>query len=192
MAIGEGVNSGFVDETPEADPGGTAWPTNQAEIFAAQFVSPAGNNIITELGVWQHGNNHVAANYNMGIYDDNEGAPGSLIATQCSGNMTTENTPEWLVYTDLSSPILPSTTYYIAFAIDAIIANAHWIEMTFFPGEEHIYHWEDTDDEILTDPFTSGGNADSLMAVYAKYEAAPSILPIIGNRMGGNCNPMRG
>ena len=189
MAIVEGVNAGFVTVTPVDDPGGLAWPTNSGGGFAQRFTSPVGNNIVTELGFWQHGDNHVSANYNMGIYDDVDGAPGSLIATQCSGQVTTEDTAEWLVYTGLNIPILSSTVYYLGFAIDAIEANAHWIEST--GAEGHKYYWEDGDDEVLSDPFVSAGSTvDFIWAVYAKYEAAPSMLPLTGDRMGGNCNPM--
>ena len=176
MALVEGTNCGFVAAAPVADPGETAFPSNTGFACTSRFTPPAGNNIVTELGWWQHGDAHVAANFNMGIYaDGGSGDPGSLIATQNSGSETTENTPEWCVYSGLNITILPSTVYNLAFAVDAIVSGAHWYELVW-DATQYNNTGDTGGSEVLADPFVDYGSLTMLMGVYAKYEAVPAFL----------------
>ena len=194
MALVEGTNCGFVTAAPVADPGETAFPTNTGNGRTARFTSPAGNNVVTEMGWWQHGDAHVAASFNMGIYaDDGSGDPGYLITTQNSGNETTENTPEWCVYTGLNIQILPSTVYHLAFAVDAIVSGAHWYELVW-DATQYTNSEDGGDDEVLPDPFVNYGSVTMLKGIYAVYEAVPSFLlmehSLGGNVLGGNVGRM--
>ena len=192
MALAKGTNCGFVTASPEGDPGGSGVPANSGEAFAGRFTSPAGNNIITELGWWQGGSDtSEAVNYNMGIYDNDEGEPGSLITTQETGNLTTALTAMWCKYTGLSIAILPETVYWIAVGIGVQGSGANYFDTQWDAGE--LYRYEDIEDYTLSDPFVVDGGPTMLLGVYAKYEAVPAFL-LMEHSLGGNvlgCNAGR-
>jgi len=195
MALVAGTNCGFVAASPEGDPLGSGVPVNSGEAFAARHTSPAGNNIITELGFWQGGSDdNEAVHYNMGIYDNDAGEPGSLIVPQETGNLTTALTAEWCRYTGLSIPILPETIYWIAVAIGVQGTGANWIDTAWDATE--LYRFEDIEDYTLSDPFNVDGGPTMLLGVYAKYEEVPAVELLLtehslgGNVLGGNAGRM--
>lgn len=195
MALVKGTNCGFLSASPEGDPLGTGLPANFSVAFAGRYTSPAGNNIVTELGFWQGGSDdNESVNYNMGIYDDDEGEPGSLIVAQVTGNVTTALTAEWCRYTGLSIPILPETIYWIAIGIGDQEHGSNWIDITWDSNE--LYRYEDIAGYTLSDPFVVEGGPTMLLGVYAKYEALPAVKLILvehslgGNILGGNAGRM--
>jgi len=174
LAVGE--NCGFVLTSPEIDPGGSGSPCNTGVAFASRHTSPAGNNIVTELGWWQGGSDDSPlVHWNMGIYVDDAGEPGSLIVPQSTGQVTTLNTAAWYRYTGLNIPISPETIYWIAIGIGYLAHGANWIDLTW--DETQLYRYEDILDYTLSDPFNVEGGPTMLLGIYAKYEAAPSVAP---------------
>ena len=191
MAFEVGVNLGFVIDTPIADPDEDDTIPVDGGIYACRHIAPPGAYQITELGWWQDDGSNDAANYNMGVYDDDTNTPGSLIATQESGQATTANTAGWYKYTGLTITVTPYTTYWIGLAIEAV-AGANRLPLAGNPWCTGLaYHWGTGAPPTLSDPFVSGGSNENIsFSIYAKYDAHLN-LPLVGNRMGSGCNSMR-
>lgn len=185
MALILSTNCGFVTVAPTTDPGGLGVPCD-GDGFAFRATSPAGNNIITEIGFWQGGSENDAAKYNVGIYNNNAGEPGSLIATQSTGQSTT-NTPAWYKYTGLNISISPATIYWIAFGMEPV-SQSNWTDIASDSGE--LYRFGAQDSETLPDPFVVDGGPAYLISIYAKYEAAPPAPT--GNINGPLIGPLGG
>lgn len=180
-----GTNCGFVSAAPSIDPGETGLPCD-GNAFAFRATSPAGNNVITEIGFWQGGSENDDAKYNVGIYNNDDGEPGSLIATQKTGQSTT-NTPGWYKYTGLNIAISPSTVYFIAVGIEPV-SQSNWTDFVWDADE--LYRFEALESETLSDPFVVDGGPTMLISIYAKYEAAPPAPT--GNINGPLVGPMGG
>ena len=195
MALVVGTNCGFVSASPVGDPAGTGWAVNAGDAFAARHTSPVGNNIVTEIGWWQGGSdNSPSVNYNMGLYDDNAGEPGSLVTAQSTGQVTTVDTASWYAYSGLSIPILPETVYWIGIGIGIVGSGANYFDASADASE--LYRFEDIADYTLSDPFSVDGGPAFLFGIYAKYEAVPAVELLLfehslgGNVLGGNAGRM--
>jgi len=186
MALILSTNCGFVTVAPSTDPEELGVPCD-GHGFAFRATSPAGNNIITEIGFWQGGSENDVAKYNAGIYANDAGEPGALIATQSTGQSTT-NVPAWYKYTGLNIPISPATIYWIAFGMEPV-SQSNWTDIVSEAGE--LYRFEALDSETLSDPFVVDGGPAMLISIYAKYELAPSVAPT-GNINGPLVGPMGG
>jgi len=172
-----GSNCGFVTETPTADPDNFQ-AGSDGQAFALMHTSPAGNNKVVEIGFWQGESDNAAAAYNVGIYADNAGSPGALIATQSSGQSTTVNTSGWYKYTGLNLSLTAATDYWISVGMEPV-NPANNMDYLSAPGSGVALKFDSLANSTLLDPFeVEGGNANILYSIYAKYEAVPAKTQI--------------
>lgn len=177
MACVLGTNCGFVTVAPTDDPDDLAFPSNFGDGLSMQITSPAGNWIVTEMGMWQNSTEDPSACFNMGIYDDDDNNPGSLIATQCSGNYTVENSQQWNKYTGLNIPLDPETKYWLTLGTGYLEHGATYIVTTMTGAESSPqYRFEDTETCTLSDPFNVDGGTTGLIAIYALIEEV-AVVP---------------
>ena len=113
MGLTIGTNCGFVTTAPSSDPA-TGDELNFDEMgHTTQDTSPAGDNKITEIGIWI-GEATSAADLNLGIYDDTAGAPDSLLFNTTFAKGTTSGWKSTAVNWAISA----STVYHIAGQLD--------------------------------------------------------------------------
>ncbi len=171
MALVKGTNCGFVTVAPSADPSGDSDGSIDGRSRALKDTSPAGDNIVTEIGWWCDNATEVG-DYDVAIYthnvgDDNpEDAVQSIKADNAKGT-----TAGWKKVTGLSIPITAETIYWIGLALDntATTTNTNY---SAEGGEKADYQ---LGTPSLADPYgASGGTAEWLVSMYAKVAEAPT------------------
>ena len=168
MALVLGTNCGFVTVAPSADPDGSVTIIIDRESNALEHTSPAGNNQVTEIG-WYAQNATEAANFEVGIYTDNdtdsepEAVVGSLNRTNAKGT-----TAGWKVVTGLSIPLDASTKYWIAFQLDNT-TTASRTDNNNSGGQGQVVKASQT---TLPSPWGASfmKNANAKISIYAKVE----------------------
>ncbi len=114
MAVVLGTNAGFVAVTPVANPSGTN-NTIDNTARATRDTSPVNINRVIEIG-WYCDNATDAADFDVGIYDDNGDKPGALIIGTSRGNAKGIGAG-WKKVTGLNIPINAETIYWIALSL---------------------------------------------------------------------------
>lgn len=169
MALVKGTNCGFVTVAPTDDPAGTNIPVDNFA-FALKDTAPATVRRVTEIG-WYCDNTTEESNFEVGIYDHNvgddnpEAVVGSLYQINAKGT-----TSGWKRVT-VDIDIEPNTIYWIAVQLDNTITTTN-SNYSLLEGEKF-----DLIDgvTVLPNPWgVSDASLDSLSAVYALWEAAPS------------------
>jgi len=118
MAVVLGTNSGFCAASPTDDPAGTNRTVDSyAEV--TKDTSPAGNNVITEVGWWCD-NATKEANFEVGLYAaDGAVVPGEAGTLLYSSIVNAKGLGAgWKKVTGLSWAIDPSTPYWIGVQLD--------------------------------------------------------------------------
>lgn len=183
MAIVVGTNAGFVTVAPTTDPEGGGNTIQDGFASANEHVSPAGNNIITEIG-WYASSDTADTNFEVGIYTD-----GGLVPDAVVGSLSQTNAKGsgigWKVATGLSIPLSASTTYWIAMQLDDGAGDTTIDFQTGIADEDLSEKGSQT---TLTDPFVSGTTqtADLVKAIYALVEpvvSATDNMTIIGENV---------
>ena len=117
MALVIGTNAGFVKTSPSADPAEGGGPADTLA-WANKDTSPPGAIKVTEIG-WWCSNATQAADYDVGIYNDNsiDDNPESVVGALSTGNAK-GTTAGWKKVTGLNITITPNTVYWIAMQLD--------------------------------------------------------------------------
>lgn len=113
MALVLGTNCGLVTTAPTADP--TSTGTTMDFRARALKVTTGGAVTITEMG-WYASNATEEANYEVGIYSDSSGAPGTKLFSNTTNAKGTGD--GWKVATGLSFALNAGTVYWIALQLD--------------------------------------------------------------------------
>ena len=173
MALAKGTNCGFVTVAPTADPDDGALSA-AAKALCLQDVSPVGSYKVTAIGWYQaRASGGGATPYNAGIYghDSENDRPGTLLATQQSGQACTADTEGWYAYTGLDIPLVSGTTYWIAVGLGQVGGNANYDGSGSAAGQRRTV--TDISGSTLADPHGApGDDATRLIGVYALVEAA--------------------
>lgn len=185
MAIAEGTNAGFCAAQPSGDPEGNPSPVDGFQI-ALKHTSPADAFTITELGWWQDSASNDAANFSLGIYnndaggDSGNGIPTTLVSAQEAG-ISSASTVQWERVAKEITGLVTSTVYWIAIGCEAV-SNANNYTYETRDARRHFKAVGGTPN-WLTDPWgtSDGSSSTSIRTVYALYEAAGgeviSIVP---------------
>jgi hypothetical protein len=168
--MGLGVNTGFVSTAPTADPAEAATATVDGRAAVIKHTSPAGTNVITEIGWWCDGATEEA-NFEVALYAADgatvPGEAGTLLFSDATNAKGT--TAGWKVVSGLNWSISASTAYWIGIQVDDTV--------TVTKTDRRNNEGNGRDDlaaSTLPDPFGGGAipDADAYLTIYAKYEAA--------------------
>jgi len=167
MSIVIGTNAGFVSSAPSADPSGGGVFTCDRRSTALQDTTSSGITTITEIGWWCD-NATEAADFEVGIYEDDGGAPGDLVSKSTGHAKGTD--AGWKSVTGLSISVSASTTYWIAVQLDNTATGTQTDRE--FSGSANAYLEFQTE---LPDPFgTPDGTSDDPLAFYAVESSGPA------------------
>ena len=160
MGLVVGTNCGFVTEAPTSDPDGSIFYVNW-RCSALKDTSPATALKITEIG-WYASTATADTNFEVGIYDDNDGAPGDLIhveRTNAKGAGTgwKSVTVDW----NISS----NTIYWLAYQVDNVESTG-----SDYTSSSGIYYY-DRFELTLKDTWVLDSSSNDLIALYAVWEA---------------------
>ena len=166
-----GVSAGFVATAPTADPGGSN-NTVDFQSTAVQHDAPS-TSTVTEIG-WYCDNASQAANYEVGIYDDDAGKPNNLLGSSTVNAKGTD--AGWKVATGLNISITSGVTYHIVFQLDNTSSVTSGNVKSFLGDGWDV---STTNKNTLADPWGTSTNSDSdgLYAVYALYGEEAAEAP---------------
>ncbi len=168
-----GTNCGFVTVAPTADPGGTPMSTSNGA-GAYKFTAPAGAVRVVELGWWCD-NATEEANFELGLYADAAGVPGSLLSGASRTNAK-GTTAGWKKASGLNILITGGNPYWIGRQLDttATVTNIDYAVDASAVRESK------SGATTLPDPWDGTSAAARLLAVYAVYETSsgPSV-PVV-------------
>ena len=166
-----GTNCGFVTTAPTDDPGGVANNVFDGYYTACKHTSPANVIKIIEIGWWCDTATE-ASNFEVGVYDDNQGTtgPGSLLSGVSRTNAKGTDAG-WKVRTGLNITITAETVYWLAVQLDNT-ATTTYADSAYVAGSQGYRETAST----LPSSETSNQNTGSTgWAIYAVWEAgAPS------------------
>lgn len=165
MALTIGTNCGFVTSAPVDDPDGGLTVDVEYRSRALKVTSPATAVKIVEVGWWCDTANNTA-NFEMGLYDDNSGAPKNRLYVNNTNNKGT--TAGWKRVT-VDWEIDPSTVYWIAMQLD----NTSTTRTDRTSSSTSYAYTAYGSTTSLDDPFPSHSISTSgPIAFYAVWEAA--------------------
>jgi len=181
MALTIGVNYGFCAASPADDPAATNASIDNVA-YVVRDTSPAGTNVITEVGWWCD-NATEEANFEVGLYaSDGEGVPGEAGTLLYSEKTNAKGLDAgWKKRTGLNWAINPSTVYWIAVQLDNTdtTTNGNYTS-SGGSGLDYI-----VGAATLPSQFEGGAiaDADAKFGLYAVYEAAggADALPMAMN-----------
>ena len=164
MAVVLGVSSGFVVDSPIADPSGTglAIDNNQK---GTGHTTPVGATKVTEIGWWCD-NATEEANYQVAIYDDDAGSPGNIVGSALTNAKGTG--AGWKKVTGLNISVSAETAYWIVVALANTITTTT-VDYSGVGGGLYCY---DDGDSTLNDPWEGIDALNFIYATYAVWEAA--------------------
>ena len=166
MALVVGTNAGFVTVAPTANPSVTQDSVIDFRALAFKVTSPAGATKVTEIGWWCNTATQ-AANFEVGIYDNNAGEPGDLIGVL--GTNAKGTTTGWKVATGLDITISAETIYWLAVQLDDT-STSTWMGSKFDAAEEFDRKYSQT---TLTNPWgETDDSSTQILGIYAVYEEA--------------------
>ena len=173
MAVVIGTNSGFVTVAPSADPAGASSGNVDNRAVVTHDTSPAGTNVITEIGWWCDTATQES-NFEVGLY----AADGAVVPNEAGTLLFSDTTNAkgtgagWKVVSGLNWAISASTAYWIGIQLDN---TATQTQSDFGTGTGRDFVTATT----LPDPFGGGAlaNGSQCAAFYAKYEAAAGGNP---------------
>lgn len=169
MAVVIGTNSGFCAASPSGDPSGAETVIDGAA-RAQKDTSPAGNNVITEIGFYTDQATEES-NFEVGIYEHNVGDDNPEALVEKSAVNAKGTGAGWKKVTGLNISINASTIYWIAVQVDNT-ATPTKIDYSAGGGEKSDVKSIQT---TLTDPWAVSGGTDAIIAaVYAVYAEAAS------------------
>lgn len=162
MAITEGVNAGFVTSAPTADPAGDGTRTMDNYKRSVQDTTDSTNILVTEIGWWCD-NATEAGTYQIGIYEDDAGAPGDRLYVSTGHAKGTSS--GWKVVSGLSWLLSANTTYWIALALtDTATAT----NTDYGTGTQYAYQ---SGESTLPDPYgTTSYFSEQTLSIYALVE----------------------
>ena len=172
MAIVLGTNAGFVSVAPSTDPDGSSAVIDY-QAHTMLDTSPATATKITEVG-WYCSNATQAANFEVGLYDDDGATLPGEAGTRLQVNTTNAKGTGlgWKSCTGLNWSISSSTDYWIAIQCDDTATST---------GDDYASSGGSGADMIfsqssLPDPFGGGGLifSSGMFALYALWEAGES------------------
>lgn len=173
MALVIGTNCGFVGSAPSGDPSGNNTTDMDGRNIAVKDTSPAGNNVVTEIGWWQGMTTNDSATYEAGIYSHDSGnnSPDTLIGSVATGQSCPATTAQWNKYTGLNISISGSTVYWIAVGIVGV-TNPCSMDRDTISGARRGYVADanGTLDASWGASFTASD--DNMLGIYAVYEEA--------------------
>jgi hypothetical protein len=168
-----GTNCGFVLVAPTSSPSANVV---DADSFtqAGKFTAPAGSISLTEIGFYID-NTPSSGNYRVGIYANNSGAPGALLASA----VATAVVHGWN-RAAVSYSITPGTIYYLAVQLDNTdVMNTLYADSI---TEDNPFRSGQTS---LADPFgTPSFTLYRTPGIYGLYEGEP--VPITKIAAAGN------
>lgn len=166
MAVIEGINSGFVTETPSGDPGGPN-STVDDRASGSKHVAPANAIKITEMGWWHaYG---TGTDYQLGLYSHDAGnnRPNALLYssgdTAIVGGVGT-----WEVITGLNIEITGGTTYWLAIQMDNVAVT----QIDSGAAGSGKWDWKDGQTDLPSPWGTTDSTLNRIAAIYVVYEAA--------------------
>ena len=167
MALVKGTNCGFVTIAPSSDPVGDGTEPVDGYSWAFKADTPANATKVTEIGWWCD-NATEAADFEVGIYahDAGDDEPGALLISSSVAKGTTAG---WKKKTGLNLSVDPSTTYWIAFQVDAT-ATATDTDYTTDAGESR--DWVNSTTNLPSPWGDSNASLGRLFAVYAVVETS--------------------
>ncbi|KKN16767.1 hypothetical protein LCGC14_0972620 [marine sediment metagenome] len=173
MAAVIGTNSGFCASSPSGDPAGAEAPID-GNARAQKDTSPAGNNVIIEMGFYT-GQATEESDFEVGIYEHNAGDDNPEALVGKSAATAKGTSAGWKKVTGLSIPISAATAYWVAVQLDDTATQTK-IDYSLDAGEKAD---DKTVQTTLTDPWgVSGGSDGIIAAVYAVYEAVAAAVTI--------------
>jgi len=111
-----GTNCGFVAVAPTGDPSGlSSLRVDGQGSMAIPDTSPSGAIKVTEIGFWQDNSAVQDNDFQLGIYTDNSGSPGSKVG-HVSGTINSQGN-QWIKL-ECDIEISEDTDYWIAIQVD--------------------------------------------------------------------------
>lgn len=173
MAVENGTNAGFVVTAPVADPSGTSQTVDTYK-FAVKDTSPVDSGKIVEIGWWCD-NATEETNFEVGLYDHDAGndEPDARLFVDTTNAKGTGS--GWKTVT-VDWEITSETIYWIAIQVDNTATATKIDYNTGIPTGRYAVGSGTT----LPDPFSSGGEADRAMAIYAVWDTAVTYSELAG------------
>lgn len=170
MAVVIGTNSGFVTESPTANPSGSATIIDTTSMSISS-VTPSYTTSVTEIG-WYCSNATEATNFEVGIYEDNgSDLPGDLITSYTTN---AKGTGEGWKKVNVDIALSADTKYWIAVQVDDT-ATTTFIDYTNSSQRRSL----DNGSTQLVDPWVNDGTSESTtLALYAVVELTIPTIAI--------------
>lgn len=168
-AVTTGVNSGFVEVAPSANPVASSMTLDDKAI-AVKDTSPATAGKITEIGWYNNdlNSNSPATNYEIGLYDHDGGGDKPDVRLQVITGLTSAAAEGWET-TVVDWEISASTIYWIAVQMDSSSPDVQ-VDYTGADGLRALKNSQ----TALTAPWgTSSNQFGWTVAVYAVWDVAP-------------------
>lgn len=166
MALTLGTNCGFVTTAPTSDPEGDAGDLKTIDnyVYAIKHTLSS-NSVISEIGWWCDDATE-AANFEVGIYSDNEGSPNSLLFSNTTNAKGTDS--GWKKATGLSFN-LNAGTYWIAVQLDNTSTATHTDSL----GTGGVgYSFDIGATELLSTFAETGQDTNGKVSIYAVFSEA--------------------
>jgi len=172
MSIVMGTSAGFVTVAPTGDPTGDTVVTLDDRERGLQVTSPATAAKITEMG-WYCANSSEAANFEVGLYDNNAvptpDLPNNLLEVSRTNAKGTG--AGWKTVTGLNWVISPSTTYWLGVQLDDTPTTT---QLDRSDGGE-LYAYDSPTTALSTTWTGTDTNSGGPLAIYAVWEAAVDL-----------------
>ena len=169
MSLVVGTNCGFVTSAPVDDPEGATLQINENIYFAEFDTSPINAAKISEVG-WYCDTDQSEANFEVGLYEDDAGNPGTLLEVSRT-NVKTTGTGWKTVSVDWA--ISPNTKYWIAVQCDYVDGIVYTNTGVNIVGAKRAI--SNNGKSSLDDEFDLDANGDTwALSFYAVWEEAPA------------------
>ena len=172
MSLVIGTNCGFVSAAPTEDPGGIDaaidyYPRSNLH------TSPIGTYKVVEIGWYSNDYADPGGSFQIGIYSDSSGVPGTLLAVEEAVLSGPAGWQAAIFNYELES----GTDYWLAVVQEASHPSTNVASATT-GADDYSVHFNSN---ILPEPWVEGGSGTMLLAVYAKYEVAVTYVDVAGS-----------
>lgn len=166
MGVTIGTSAGFVTAAPTSDPTGSYQQNIDNFAIATFDTTPSVNITVTEMG-WYCPTATEEANFEVGIYDDNSGYPGTLLYADRTHAKGTN--AGWKVASGLNFSLSGSTKYWLVVQVDNT-ATTTKIDRSGVTGQKMCVDYTNS---YIPDIFSVDLDGNNyVVAIYALYEAS--------------------